>query len=84
MQAQLVEAEIVLALHRHGHFFNRIHARVALRTGDAHGGRLVLLSFDEVIRAEAHVLALVDRGDVIGAVLADGHAGDTQAIFAGA
>jgi hypothetical protein len=50
--------------------------------GDAHGGRLVLLGFDEIIRAEAHVLALVDGGDVIHAVLADGHAGDAQAVFA--
>ena len=55
---------------------------IAARPGDLDLRRIVLLRLDEVIFAEADVVAAFERGDVIQAVLLDRHGGRQQAVGA--
>ena len=82
VERDLLEAEIVLGLDGDGDFFDRAGLEVAARAGDFDLGRLVLHRLDEVVVVEADIFAAFDRGDVIGAVLEDGHAGDHQVVGA--
>ena len=61
VQAHVVQAEIVAGFDRHRDFLDRIDLGVAPGPRDLHGRRLVLLRLDEIILAQAHVFALVDR-----------------------
>ena len=75
MQADFVQPEIVLGVHRDGDFFDRIDFGVAAGTVDLHRWRRILARLDEEVLAQADVLAVIDSGDVIQAVFVDSDAG---------
>ena len=75
MQADFVQPEIVLGVHRDGDFFDWIHFGVAARPVDLNRWRRILARLDEEVLAEADVLAAIDSGDVIQAVFVESHAG---------
>ena len=69
VQRHFRDAELVLRFHGDGDFFDGARAIVVARPRDAHVRRFGLARFDEEIIGQAHGLPLVERGDVIHAVL---------------
>ena len=82
MQFHVLEAEIVLGLHLHGDLFDGRRFEIAPRPGHLDLRRFVALRLDEVIFAEANVVAAFQGSDVKLAVLLNGHGGRQQAVWA--
>ena len=73
MQRHFRDAELIIRFYAHGDFLDGARAIIVARTRDKYVRRFGFACFDEEIIGQAHGLSLVERGDVIHAVLLHVH-----------